>query len=208
MEVNQLSTDQNISITFPIKIRYTVLEKYLCEKFVGEIISKESANGKQVKYAKILDIGLAKSEVESYNLEVKLKIQTLTFLYKNRSLDIIIQTSLILDAESQTIYFKDYKIDSQGKSWLADQLLESVLNTFFYQKVVKNLKFELSPIIKQQMDVINENLANKLETNKGIFLMGSLDNLRVSYLKAKENELWIFLYVGGWGVVDIEHLES
>lgn len=207
MDEHELSVDTNISLTLPIRIGYDVLEDFINAKFAGEIISKDNDDGKVTKYAKILEIGLTKSSLEGHNLQFTIKLETLTFLYRNKELEIIVDAFLDFNPELQTVFIQKYEIDSKGKSWVADQLLESVMNKFIYQKVIRKLNFELMPIINEQLKGINTKLAARLEAKEGIYITGNLQQLQISHLEAKDHELWILMSLAGWGVIDLENLD-
>ena len=198
---------QNINITVPVIIGYSVLDKYLRQKLVGEIISKESSNGKTSNYAQVLDVAISKSEAEGYDLCLEINLQTLTSLFKNKQVKIYFHAALELDRENQHISLKDYEIDGKTKNWLADQLLETVVNKWMYDKLKKKMNFNFMPQIEEKLGSLNEKLENKLEAKEGVHLIGSLDNLEISNLKAGENELWISVSVTGTGMVELEKLE-
>lgn len=205
MDDNEIPISNDISITIPVKINFTAIENFLIEKFAGEIISKVDTKGKEIKYAKIIDIKIAKSNSEKYNIEIIIKLQTLTFLYRNRELNITISAELILNVDKQKLFVANYKIDSKGKSWFTDQMLKSILNTFIYQKIIKKLAFDLKPIVKDNLNSINTKLASNFELKEGISLIGSLEDLNISHIKLKDDHLWVLINIKGWGIINIEN---
>lgn len=207
MYVKDEFSDQNINITMPVIIGYPILDKYLREKLVGEIISKENSEGKKSNYAQILDVSIEKSELEEFDLKVNLNLQTLTSLFKNKQVKIFFHAALQLDRELQHISLKDYEVDGKTNNWFADQLLETVVNRWMYDKLKKKMNFNLMPHIEEKVGSLNEKLENKLEAKEGVHLIGSLDKLEVSNLKAGEHELWISVTVSGTGIVELEKLE-
>ncbi|MDX1471569.1 MAG: DUF4403 family protein [Flavobacteriaceae bacterium] len=208
MSKDNFSPDENISLILPIIVGYTTLEDHLKTKFIGEVLKKESSSGKSSNYAKILDISLSKSDVSNYELNINLKIQTLTLLYRNKEINISILASLLFDSENQRISIDEYKIDSQGKHWLADQLLESVVNNFLYNKLRSNMQVDLAPILEEQLENLNQKLEKGMEAAEGLKMVGSLQNLSIYDLQARETALWIFIAIKGWGVVEVEKLAS
>ncbi|WP_178987690.1 DUF4403 family protein [Winogradskyella schleiferi] len=205
MDDSEIPVSNDISITIPVKVNFTAIENYLNEKFAGEIISKVDTKGKEIKYAKIIDIKIAKSNSETYNIEIIIKLQTLTFLYRNRELNITISAELILNVDKQKLFVANYKIDSKGKSWFTDQMLKSIVNTFIYQKIIKKLAFDLKPIVKDNLNSINTKLASNFELKEGISLIGSLENLSISHIKLKDDHLWVLIKIKGWGILNIEN---
>lgn len=207
MNYDQEPTNQNISVSLPIKIGFTALKKYLNKEFIGKIISRHISNGKEIKYFKILDIDIDKSEIKNYNIELIVKLETLTAFYNNRSLQISIQALVNMDVDSQKLYVDTYKIDSTGKSWLANQMLESVVNSFVYRKIIKNLNIDLLPLINEKLGQLNDQLAAKIEVKSGISVLGSLENLTITHFEVKPNDIWIIINIIGWGIIDIENLD-
>ena len=199
--------DQNINITVPVIIGYSVLDKYLREKLIGEIISKENSEGKKSNYAQVLDVSIGKSEKEEFDLRVNITLQTLTSFFKNKQVKIYFYAALELNRELQHISLKDYEIDGKTRNWFADQLLETVVNKWMYDKLKKKMNFDLMPHIEEKIGSLNEKLENKLEAKEGVHLIGSLDKFEISNLKAGENELWISITVTGTGIVELEKLE-
>ena len=207
MHVKDEFNDQNINITVPVIIRYAVLDKYLKEKLIGEIISKENSEGKKSNYAQILDVSIEKSEMEGFDIRLNITLQTLTSLFKNKQVEIFFHAALELDKDLQNISLSDYEVDGKTKNWFADQLLETVVNKWMYEKLKKKMNFDLMPHIEEKLGSLNEKLENKLEAKEGVHLIGSLEKIEVSNLKAGENELWISVTVTGTGIVELEKLE-
>ncbi|MCM8569319.1 DUF4403 family protein [Gramella jeungdoensis] len=200
-------SEANFNVSIPVKIGYPVLDNYLREKLVGEIISKENEDGEKSNYAQILDISISKSELEDFDLCLHVNLQTLTSLFKNKQVELLFHASLELNREFQKISLKDYEVDSKTGNWIANQLLEAVINKWMYAKLKEKMNFNFMPHIEEQMDALNEKLENKLEAKEGIHLIGSLDDLEISRFKAGENDLWISLNISANGVVEIEKIK-
>lgn len=194
--------DQNINLTIPVIIAYPVLDKYLREKLVGEIISRGSSN-----YAQVLDVSIEKSDLDEYDLLLNFTLQTLTSLFKNKKIKVLFHAALELDRELQHISLKDYEVDGKTRNWFADQLLETVVNKWMYEKLKQKMNFSFMPHIEEHVGSLNEKLENKLEAKDGISLIGSLEKLEISAFKAGENELWISVAIGGTGLVELEKLD-
>lgn len=207
MEVRNDFNDQNINLTVPVIIAYSVLDKYLREKLVGEIISKENSEGKKSNYAQILDVSISKSDLEDFDLCLDINLQTLTSLFKNKQVKVLFHAALQLDRELQHISLKDFEVDGKTRNWFADKLLETVVNTWMYEKLKKKMNFDFLPHIEEKIGALNEKLENRLEAKEGVHLIGSLDKLEISNLKAGENELWISVSISGTGIVELEKLE-
>lgn len=200
-------TDANIDITIPIKIGYPVLNKYLKQKLVGEIISKEDEEGNKSNYAQILDISMEQSELDEYDLCLHITLQTLTSLFKNKQIKLLFHASLELNRELQKICLRDYEVDGKTNNWIANQLLETAVNRWMYAKLKEKMNFNFMPHIEEQMDALNEKLENKLEAKEGIHLIGSLEGLEVAKFYAGESDLWISMNMKASGVVEIEKIK-
>ena len=200
-------SEADINIKIPVKIGYSVLNAYLKEKLVGEIISKEDEDGDKSNYAQILDIQMQKSDLEEYDLCLPITVQTLTSLFKNKQVKFLFYAKLELDRELQKIFLSDYEIDGQNNNWLVNRALETIVNKWMYDKLKEKMNFNFMPHIEEQMDALNEKLENRIEAKEGIHLIGSLDNLEVSQFMAGENDLWISMRMKMNGVVDIEKIK-
>lgn len=207
MNVTNDFNDQNINITLPVIIGYPILNKYLRQKLVGEIISKENAAGEKSNYAQILDVSIGKSEMDDFDICLDINLQTLTSLFKNKQVKIYFHAALDLDQELQQISLKDFEVDGKTKNWIADKLMETVVNNWMYDKLKKKMNFNLMPHIEEKVGSLNEKLENKLEAKEGVHLLGSLDKFEVCNLKAGENELWVSFTISGTGIVELEKLE-
>ncbi|MDX1761788.1 MAG: DUF4403 family protein [Christiangramia sp.] len=207
MDVSKDFIDQNINITIPVIINYSVLDKYLRQKLVGEIISKGDSEASKSNYAQILDVSISKSEKEDYDLCLDINLQTLTSLFKNKQIKVLFHAALQLDREKQHISLKDFEVDGKTQNWLTDQLLEKVINNLMYDKLKKKMNFDLLPHLEEKIASLNEKLEDKLEAKEGVHLIGSMDKLEISNLMAGEKELWISVSVTGTGLVQLEKLD-
>ncbi len=199
--------DQNINITIPVIIGYAVLDKYLREKLIGEIISKENKEGEKSNYARVLDITIEKSHLEGYDLLLNISMQTLTSLFKNREVKIFFHAALELNKELQHISLREFEIDGKTKNWFTDTLLETVVNNWMYEKLKKKMNYNLMPHIEEKVGAINTKLEKKLEAKEGVHLIGALEKVEISKLRAGEKELWISVSVFGTGLLELEKLD-
>jgi len=203
----EIISDTNLDVTIPVKIGYPVIDEILKAKSIGEIIGKEDSEGKKSNYAQILDISMRKSELANYDLCLTIDLQTLTNLFKNKQIRVYFYAALKLDAAEQRMCLEDYKIDGKTNNWITDQFLEMVVNKWMYDKLKKKMNFNFMPHIKKNLKSLNEKLENKLEAKEGVNLIGSLENLELSNLKAGENDLWISVTVKGTGFVELTKLD-
>lgn len=207
MDSNQTTSDQDISVTLPVRIGFPAIESFLKKKFIGTVISKTDTKGKESNYFKILDLSLSESPSAAYNLELRIRLQTLTLIFHKKDIEVSVLANLKLDISTQKLYVKAYKINSSGDSWLANSLLKSVLNTFIYKKIVNTLSVDLMPIVNEKIDIVNAKLASKLETTKGISILGNIEQFTISHFKIKNDMVWVLVNTNGWCVIGIEDLE-
>jgi len=207
IENTEKISDTDVNVTIPVKIGYDTLDEFLRSKLIGEIISKEGSDGRKSNYAQILDVSIEKSELEDYDLCLHINLQTLTNIFKNKQVKILFYASLELDIEQQRISLKDYQIDGKTKNWLADQLLETLVNKWMYTKLKEKMNFDFMPHIEEHLKNLNEKLENKLEAKEGIHLIGSLENIELSNLKAGEKDLWVSVTVKGTGIIELTKLD-
>lgn len=207
MNENDRFIDPNIKITIPVIIGYHVLDKYLREKLIGEIISKDDKDGEKSNFARILDVSLEKSYLDGYDILLNITLQTLTSLFKNREVQIFFHAALELNKELQHISLQKFEIDGKTKNWFANKLLETVVNNWMYEKLKKKMNFDLMPHIEEKVVDINKKLENKLEAKEGVNLIGSLEKVEISNLSAGEKELWISVSVSGKGLLELEKLD-
>lgn len=206
MNSNPTRSDQDISITLPVRIGFAAIETFLKKKFIGTTISKNDAKGNVSNYFKILDLNLFESQAETYNLYLKLKLQTLTLIFHKKDIVVSVLADLRLDVETPKLYVDAYNINSSGKSWVANTVLKSVLNTFIYKKIIKALSLDLMPILKKKIDLLNANLASELKATKNISILGNVENFTISHFKIKKDMIWVLIHTQGWCVIAIDDL--
>lgn len=208
MSTGKYSVQNGIGLTLPIFMTYDVLAGHLREKMKGEIIHKENDKGKIIKYAEIRNIDLVKSVVPEFDLLITINLKTLTLLYRHKDLDIDIKTKLKFDNEQQKISVDFFEIDSRGGGWLADQVLESIVNNLMNDKLKKKLTFDLRPQISQQLSSINKKWMNDFVPRQGVHIKGEVEKLNIRDLATKEDGLWVFLDINGWTVVEIVEIPN
>jgi len=199
--------DQNINIKVPVIINYQVLTKYIGGKLVGEILSTENKEGKKSNYAMVLDLSIEKSDLDGFDLLINVTLKTLTSFFKNKEVNILFYAALELDRENQQVSLKDFEIDGKTKNVIADKLLETVVNKWVYEKLKKKMFFDISPLIKEKVAAINLDLEDKLEAKKGVNLLGELETIEISNIKAGKEELWISVAILGTGLIELEKLD-
>ncbi|WP_299396829.1 DUF4403 family protein [uncultured Gelidibacter sp.] len=207
MNSNPTPSDQDISLTLPVQIGFEVLDAFLKKKFRDTNISTKDARGNTSNYFRILDLKLAESQNKAYNLCLKMHLQPLTLLFNKNTIEVSVHANLRMDVENQKIYVEAYDIDSSGKNWVTNTLLKSVLNTFIYKKIINALSLDLMPILKEKIALLNEQLASRLKTTKGISIMGNVENFSIGHFEIKKDVMWVLVHTQGWCVISIDDIE-
>lgn len=198
---------QPVSLSLPVKIKYPVINELLKEKLIGEIISKDKSEAEGTNYAQILNAIIYSSTREDYDLCLELDLQTLTSLFKNRRLKIFFHAALELDIENQQVFLSDYKVEGQTRNWLADKFIQSLANTWMYDKLKKKMNFDLMPPIQEQLDSINQKLKDRMEVKEGVFIEGGIRELEVRSIQMNEEALFVILGMEGDGLIDLEKIQ-
>lgn len=200
--------EENIILSLPIKINYSVIEAFLKEKMIGENISAENKDGEEVNYAQILDVGLDRSLEEGYDLALDLKFKTLTTLFKNKEAGILLHISLNFDKELQEVTVKDYKLEGTSQNWLMDNSIEALANKIIYNKLKDKMKFDFLSQIESQLQSLNNKLEKKIEPTDGVAISGYLNNFKVSQIIPGDSLFLIALEIDGYAFVDITKIPS
>lgn len=194
-----------VSLRLPVKISYKVIEDFLKKKMIGEKISQEK-NGKSTDYAEIQDIEISSSPEEGYDLAINLKLQTLTTLFKNRKLDLLLHAKLDFDETGQLISVKKYNLDGKSRNWLLDNLLEGLSNTLLYNSIIRKMRVDLSPHIKEQLASVNSKLEDDMETAPGVHVSGYIKDFRIVDIIPGSNQFLIGIEITGHGLIDIRKI--
>ena len=197
----------DIRFQIPVKISYTALEGFLRQQLVGEHISTTGENGEETKYATFLDVDLAKSHVEGYDLAVDVKFKTLTTFFRNKEGSILLDVSLHFEPGSQKLSVKDYKFDVESSSWLLNNSLETLAGTFFRDKIKKRMNFDFRPLIAEQLGNINKKLESSIEPAEGVSLSGFVTDFRILQLLPGEKVLLAIVEVQGRMLVEVNKID-
>lgn len=199
--------EDDLRFQIPVKISYSALQGFLREQLVGEHISTTAENGEETRYAVIQDANLAKSHEAGYDLAVDVKFKTLTTFFRNKEGSILLDASLQFDQGTQKLSVKDYKFDVDSSSWLLNNSLETLVGTFFREKIKKKMNFDFRPLIEEQLGNINQILENSIAPKEGITLSGFITSFRLLQLLPGEKVLLAIVEVQGRMLVEVEEIK-
>lgn len=199
--------EDDLRFQIPVKISYSALQGFLREQLVGEHISTTAENGEETRYAVIQDVNLAKSHEAGYDLAVDVKFKTLTTFFRNKEGSILLDASLQFDQGTQKLSVKDYKFDVDSSSWLLNNSLETLVGTFFREKIKKKMNFDFRPLIEEQLGNINQILENSIAPKEGITLSGFITSFRLLQLLPGEKVLLAIVEVQGRMLVEVEEIK-
>ncbi|PKD16456.1 hypothetical protein APR41_08925 [Salegentibacter salinarum] len=205
--MDKLFDDDNIILNLPVKISYRVLEDVLQEKLVGEQIGMEDSKGTVKNYAEVLGANLGKSQEPNFDLTLNLKLKTLTTLFKNKEVTLLVHIRLGFDEVEQVIDVEEYELEGQSKSWLMDNSLETLANTLIYKKIKNKMKLDLKPHINEQLGKANQKLGDEMEAAPGVFLSGNVNTLKVAEIIPGDSLLLILLEISAYGFIDVKEIK-
>ncbi|WP_037319103.1 DUF4403 family protein [Salegentibacter sp. Hel_I_6] len=205
--MNELLDEDNIKLNLPVKISYRVLEGVLQKKIVGEQIGMEDSRGTVKNYAEVLGANLGKSQKPNFDLTLNLKLRTLTTLFKNKEVTLLIHIAIGFDEVNQVLDVKEYDLEGQSKSWLMDNSLETIANSLIYNKIKKKMKLDLKPHIEEQLSNVNQKLGDEMETAPGVFLSGNVNILKVAEIIPGDSLLLILLEISAYGFLDVKEIK-
>ncbi|TDN93436.1 uncharacterized protein DUF4403 [Salegentibacter sp. 24] len=205
--MNKLLDQDNIKLNLPVKLSYRVLENVLREKLVGEQIGMEDSKGMVKNYAEVLGADLGKSQEANFDITLNLKLKTLTSLFKNKEVSLLIHFSLGFNEVEQVIDIKEFELEGQSKNWLVDNSLETLANTLIYNKVKNKMKLDLKPHINEHLSKANQKLENEMETAPGVFLSGNVNTLKVTEIIPGDSLILILLEISAYGFIDVKEIK-
>ncbi|MBZ9629414.1 DUF4403 family protein [Salegentibacter sp. LM13S] len=205
--MDNLLDDDNIKLNLPVKISYRVLEEVLQKKLVGEQIGLEDSKGTVKNYAQVLRANLGKSQMQNFDLTLDLKLKTLTTLFKNKEVTLLVHIKLGFDEVEQVIDVEEYELEGQSKSWLMDNSLETLANTLIYKKIKNKMKLDLKPHINEQLGKANQKLGSEMEAAPGVFLSGNVNTLKVAEIIPGDTLLLILLEISAYGFINVKEIK-
>lgn len=206
MEKEQDISQKGVLINLPVKIRYSAFEGYLKKNFVGEHIQTEKKDGEMVNYAEILDIALAQSTEEGFDLVLDVGFRMLTKFFRNKEGRFLFHASVDFDESEQQLSVGDFKVKGNSSSWLMDTSIEAIANTFIHGKLKKKMRLDIRSEVEKQLRQVNQKLDDEVEIFAGIFLTGFMDNLRIRAVFPEATQFMVLVNLEGNAVVDVEKI--
>ncbi|WP_310991761.1 DUF4403 family protein [Aequorivita marina] len=198
-------TENGIKILLPVQIKLETVEKKLQEELIGFKIRKDGADDGSL-YGEVIAINLFAGS-QNYDLDLELELLTKTKLFKGKSLKVDIQLKLSFDQQQQTINLNHYKATGENDSWLANKLIDFLLNSFIRRKVLDKSNFLLQPKLKNVKTELNEKLENLLEVKKGVLLYGSFQDLYLKEVYFKQKHLVVLVAANGNLAAEVSELD-
>ena len=200
------SSENNVIITLPVNLAYHAIETYLKDNYTGEIIKEEKENGKVSNYAEILDMAMEASPEEDYDIAVDVTFKNLTSVFRNKTARILLHLSLYFNEPEQEISVSKFKLEGKSGSWLFDNAMEAMANTFLHKKIKTKMLFNFREIIEKQLADLNRKLEEPYEVNPGMNLYGNLKSFRIHRIVPKIRHFYVLLNIEADAVMDIEKL--
>lgn len=197
----------NVQIQLPVKIDYKVLDVFLQKNFQGKVLSKGKANGETADHARVKHISIEKSQQEDFDLAVHLKLQLLTSFFKNKEIKLVVHLALAFQESTQELSIQKYELDGENNNWVVNKLLETLINSFLYEKLKKKMKVDLKPHLEKHTGKINEKLLNGTEIRQGIHLLGHVNKFAVNEIIPGQDYLLVSLNLLSNNVVNIEEID-
>jgi hypothetical protein len=188
-----------------VRIRYKVVQDYLRQKFIGEVIKKEE-NGKEgTEYAEVLALSLNKSPGENSHMVLHLQIRTLTSFFKNKILRIKMLVSLQFNEDEQELFVDDFSLDGENNSWIVNKFLQVLTNTIMYSSFREKMRFSFKNLLQERSADLNQKLKDHLEAFSGIYLKGNIHQFKVNEIIPGKDFLVVSISLSGNIIVDIEN---
>lgn len=196
-----------IKIQLPISVTYPALEGVLKQKMLGEYIPKQEKGSTEVPYAQILDIALAGSDDNYYDVILRLKIRILRTVLKRDQADLLVKATLDYDNATQQLFVSRFKLDSKTSSGFFNTGIEVLANKVAYNQILKRTRVNLGAIISQEVKKANGLLENGLDV-KGAKLTGKAEKVQVLDISPHRDRLSLSLEIQANLEADINDLIS
>ena len=118
----------------------------------------------------------------------------------------MIHVALTFDDTEQEIAVTNYKLQVETNNWLLNKSLQSLANSFLYNKLKKKMRYDFKPMIKKQLETANVKLHNQLEASEGVLLSGRLNNFRILDIIPGKERLVVIISLEGNAVVDLREI--
>ncbi|MGB7843254.1 MAG: DUF4403 family protein [Salinimicrobium sp.] len=206
MERTTAASREKVNISLPLKIDYKVLDEFLQKKFQGKILSKGKPNGASSDTARILKISLRRSQKEDFDLVLQLRLKMLTLLLKNQEFEVEMHLAISFDSVTQELSIKKYELDGGNNGWLTSTIIETIGNTLLYGILKNKMKFQLRPLIEEQLEKINMKLFEGMEIKQGVILSGRVSEFSINDVIPGHDHLLVAVNITGRNVLNIKEI--
>lgn len=203
-KVNDLK--ENVTLKLPIRINYKVLEGFLREELVGEVLREESKNGDGAEYALIQAVSLRKSWKENFDLSLILRVKTLTSFFKNHVVRMTFHAALEFNRVDQEVFVHDYELEGENRGWLMNKFIQLVANTFMYSSLKKRMRFNMKPILDKKIAELNQKFSEEAEVFKGIGLKGQIKHFQISDIIPGEAHLLVMVEGAATTLINVQEI--
>lgn len=197
---------ENVILRLPVKIGYKVIEGYLRNELVGEVVRDDHSDEDTTEYAEILALSLRKSPKENFDLALMLRLRTLTSFFKNHIVRMSFHAALEFKSEEQEVFVKDYTLEGENRGWIMNKFIQVLANTFMYSSLKKRMKFNFKSLIENKVSEINGKLSQEAVVFKGISLSGKIQKFRISDLIPGEDHLLVMVEASGNTIVNVREI--
>ena len=196
-----MDTSSEIAIKLPVKIKYEALQQMINKKLVDQYVEKENEAGEATRYAQIIDAEIVHSTEHPYDLDMYVGVKMLTSIFKNKIMSMVVHLSTSFNSEEQKLEVSHFKIKTKTHSWLGDKFLQVTFNSLLHEFIKKKMRLDLHQIIQQRIQKLNARLSNSIEPQKGVFLKGKIENIRILEIEYLPEYLMIFNEIHAQGEV-------
>lgn len=194
--------NDKISLTLPVKISYTAIQKYLQKELVGTKLQK---NGEKA-LAEILGISITRSEQDGFDIQADVDIRILTTIFKNRKGKVLVDISLDFSKETQEVSVRDFQVDVKTRSWLVNNALEAVVNAFLYDRLKQRMRFDFRNLVREKLSELNTKLEAPQEASEGIYFSGFVEDFQVKDLFPGKKVILAFIEINARALIDIRQI--
>ncbi|MCJ8164672.1 DUF4403 family protein [Pontibacter sp. E15-1] len=196
-----------IKIRVPIAISYPALQGVLQKQLVGEVIPKPEAGNDTAPYAKILNVAIAGSSTEAYDLDLRVKLRILRTVLKRDEVDLHVLAAVGYDNAAQQLFVRKFRLKSLTSSGFYNTALEVLANKVAYTQILNKARVHLNEIISAEIEKVNGMLEKGLDV-KGATLLGKVKEVTMQDIVPQPDQVTLTFELQGSLEVSISDLLS